>query len=234
MTMGNDDFELSKRKENQRNKNAEEVIRFSLSEIMLHFDDAIAIIERQYSIADELMLQDKELDAKNIWRAQVVFLSSALDFYMHEIAKFVLANMFDARIGATEKYGNIMIPMRIFEDALITGEGSYLFLEYINQVYSSVTMVSYGEIKEILKLIGIDASQIANDAFYKRGSVEKPIKKMEERLDRLYYRRNRIAHQTDRKHTNAQTEDITKAQVEEFISDIKRIVKAIDKEVRAL
>lgn len=56
---------------------------------------------------------------------------------------------------------------------------------------------------------------------------------MKRHLDELYSRRNVIAHQTDRTHTNAQINSITKEIVQEFMCDVEKVVKAIDTETRS-
>ena len=38
-------------------------------------------------MADELFESGKEEESRNIWRAQIVFLESAFDFYLHELTK---------------------------------------------------------------------------------------------------------------------------------------------------
>ena len=52
------------------------------------------------------------------------------------------------------------------------------------------------------------------------------------RLNELFSRRNIIAHQSDRAHTDAQVNIITKEIVQNFICDIEKIVRAIDAEAR--
>lgn len=48
----------------------------------------------------------------------------------------------------------------------------------------------------------------------------------------MFGRRNIIAHQADRAHTDAQFINITKEVVQSFIDDVEKIVLAIDAEVR--
>ena len=46
----------------------------------------------------------------------------------------------------------------------------------------------------------------------------------------LFQRRNMIAHQSDRRHADAQKEPISRETVEEFIADVEKIVAAVVKE----
>ena len=79
-------------------------------------------------------------------------------------------------------------------------------------------------------MLGLDIQSVANRAFYKQGEMEKTTEKLNRRLLELFERRNIIAHQSDRKHSNAQILDISKEIVEDFIEDTVAIVNAINEE----
>lgn len=92
-------------------------------------------------------------------------------------------------------------------------------------------MVSYESVKDQLNLLGIDLKNVADRAFYNRGEREKTRDKLRRRLNELFSRRNIIAHQSDRAHTDAQVKNITKEIVQDFMDDIQRIVNSINEEV---
>ena len=69
--------------------------------------------------------------------------------------------------------------------------------------------------------------EVAEKAFYQQGSSEKTLVKMKRRLKELYDRRNAIAHQMDRSHTDASICTITDDTVDDFISDITKIVDSV-------
>lgn len=221
-------LDLTSRNEDTRNKFQTEVVRFELDQIMQHFSETMREINAQFDIADELVASGKVTEGENIWRAQIVFLASALDFYMHELTKYGLCEIYDENWARTEKYDNLQVNMKVIEVALKSGEEVDWFLEYINGYYRKITMVSYDSVRDQLKLLGIDPVSVADEAFYQRGSTEKPKDKMKRRLNELFGRRNIIAHQTDREHGDAQVKNITKEIVQSFINDIEKIVKAID------
>lgn len=87
-------LELEPRQEGTREKAAPVIVRFCLNEIEEHFDENLRYIREQFSMADELFESGKEEESRNIWRAQIVFLESAFDFYLHELTKFGLSEMF--------------------------------------------------------------------------------------------------------------------------------------------
>ena len=152
--------------------------------------------------------------------------------FMHELTKYGLCEIYNENWERTEKYDNLQVNMKVIEVALKSGEEIDWFLDYINGYYRAMTMVSYDSVKDQLNLLGINLSSVANRAFYQRGGTEKTIKKMKRRLNELFNRRNIIAHQTDRAHSNSQANNITKDIVEDFIFDIKKIVSSIDNEAK--
>ncbi|MCI8886847.1 MAG: hypothetical protein HFG70_02055 [Hungatella sp.] len=183
-------------------------------------------------MADELLASKKITEGQNIWRAQIIFLASALDFYMHELTKYGLCEIYNENWNRTDKYDHLQINMKVIELALKSGEDIDWFLEYINGYYRTITMVSYESVKDQLNLLGISLTSVANGAFYQKGLTEKTKDKLKRRLNELFSRRNIIAHQTDRAHTDAQVQNITKEIVQNFICDIEKIVNSIDTEAR--
>ena len=230
--MADRNLDLMPRNEDTRDKFHTEVIRFELDEIMQHFTETIVAINAQFDVADELLKSGKVTEAENIWRAQIIFLASAFDFYMHELTKYGLCEIYNENWERTDKYDNLQVNMKAIEVALKSGEDIDWFLEYINSYYQTMTMVSYESVKEQFNLLGINLALVADGAFYQRGGTEKTKDKLKRRLNELFSRRNIIAHQTDREHTDAQVKNITKDIVINYICDIKKIVNAIDAEVR--
>ena len=90
---------LSKRKESVRQKNevASVAVQFELEQIKQHFYDSLKDINNQFSIADELCKVGKNTSAKDVWRSQIVFLEGIFDFYIHELSKYALVQMFNGK-----------------------------------------------------------------------------------------------------------------------------------------
>ncbi len=84
----NKSLDLNERIIDNRTKKLSPIITFDLNEILNHFNETICDIQSQGEIANKLPDNNKT-DAENIWRAQIIFLASALDFYMHEITNMV-------------------------------------------------------------------------------------------------------------------------------------------------
>ena len=135
-------LELSTRKEDTRNKNVPIVVRFEMSQIKQHFDESVSVVNSMFLIASDLVNLGKKEQAENIWRAQIVFLVSAFDFFMHEITKFGLEKIFDGDWEVTKKYNNITLDFATLTTALKAGEDSEWFVEFVNEQFAKDTMVS--------------------------------------------------------------------------------------------
>lgn len=229
--MGQRNLQLSGRKEETRNKTTPLIVKFELDEILQHYTESEKSICSMFTTVDYLIENNNEEQAKDIMRAQVVFLVGALDFFMHEITKLGLNKIFNGEWEQTKKYSNISVPMNVLNCALREGEDSDWFLEFVNQRFSTITIVSYDSVKEQMNLLGLNMQDIADEVFYDPNSREKTIDKLKNRLNGLFYRRNLIAHQLDRKHSNAEKLEIDRSMVEEFINNVKCIVCAISKQI---
>lgn len=226
------DLSLSSRKE--RTRNIIPIKIFSIDDIEKHFRESLQTIENKFQLAKELKDNGKLEDAKDIWRTQIIFLESAFDFYMHEIIKLGITNMFNEEWNdKTDKYMNLPFTMRDLENALTkTNENDSWLKEWINEQYSSKTMMSYKEFKSVCNLLNLPIQNIADSVFYERDSSDKTIDKLKIFIDNLYRRRNLIAHQSDRRMEDATLQNIEETDVQSYIKHMKDIVVAISMEIK--
>ena len=220
-------LDLVPRKEGTREKVTPVMIKFQLDEIKRHFDENVQYIRAQFKIADEMLQLGKEDDAKTIWRSQIVFVESAFDFYLHEITKYGLSEMFTGGWEKTEKYYNLSVKMSIVDKALNAREDTEWFIEFVNDFYKEKTLVSYESVKDQMNLLGLNVQDVADGVFYERGSDVKTKEKLKNSLEGLYHRRNIIAHQSGRRHSDAQLEEISKELVESHLEDVEKVVQKI-------
>ena len=228
----NRNFDLEERSEGVRDAYKPLTIYFNLNEILNHFNENIEAIKTQSDIIRILKENSKFNKAcDDIMRSQIVFLGSSLDFYMHELTKYGLYQIFDENWIPTEKYKNIELKMFNIEEYLKGNNVTNLwFLDFINEYFKSNTMISYEEVKDQLNLIGIKVGDIANAVFYKMNSNVKTIDQFKETLNELFKRRNIIAHQFDQDHYNAKINDISEDLVNKLLDTIVKIVNAIHSE----
>lgn len=222
-------LELMPRREETREKDTgnTNVIKFRLDEIESHYNENLEYIIAQFRIADELVQDERIEDARNVWRSQIVFLESAFDFYLHELTKYGLSEMFTGNWDKTEKYSNLSVKMSIVDTALNAREDTEWFLDFVNSFFRETTMMSFKSVKDQMNLLGIEIQHIADVVFYDSNSRVKTKDRLEECLDDLYKIRNIIAHQSGRRHSDAQREDVTKGMVEQHIEEISSIVQTI-------
>lgn len=217
--------DLLPRVENTRAK--KNVVKFDIDEIGEHFTSAISEIGSFFDVADSFIKENRCDEANYIFRTQVVMLESAFDFYLHELLKYGLNQIFTENWPQTEKYKNILMRMETVDAALKCNDDEW-FLEFVNDNYAKSTLTSYDAVHELIRLLDLDFSDIANRTFYERGSSEKPQDKFKRRINELYNRRNAIAHQYDREHRDASANAISEPEVRAFLNDTVAIVNAIN------
>ena len=220
------DLELARRKVNTRDAINVEV--FSLDDINRHFNDSVSLILKQIQLADNLFASGLEEEAKDILRSQIVFIDSAFDFYLHEILKLGIINMFHGDwTPKTDKYNNLLFDMKTLEAAITDDVSDEWLKNWINNKYSGKPLMSYEDFVDVCNLLALNVQDIADKLFYDKNSRTPTRDKLKYIISRLCARRNQIAHQSDRKRENAEREDITRDYVNETLEDIRKIVDAV-------
>ena len=221
------DLELAERKVNTRDAINVEV--FSLDDIKRHFNDSVSLILKQIQLADNLFASGLNEEAKDVLRSQIVFIDSAFDFYLHEILKLGIINMFHGDwTPKTEKYNNLIFNMKTLEAAIRDDESDEWLKNWINNKYAGKPLMSYEDFVEVCNLLALDVKDIADKLFYDKNSRTPTRDKLKYILNGLFARRNQIAHQSDRKRENAEREDITEEYVNETLDNIKNVIEAVN------
>lgn len=224
-------LDLTQRNEEVREKKTIKVIELELSEIFDQFNKNIQSIRDKFNTADKLLKEDDKESYKDILRSQIVFLDSALDYYMHCITKYGMNKMFKCEWEKTDKYNNFMVPLKKVEYVIKNIEDTTWFIELVNNTYAKDTFMEANSIKSQLSLIGIKFSDIAKVVCYEESNMQKQLDKLKSLLNRLFYRRNAIAHQSDRLHEDGKKKEITKEDVEHYINDVEKIVISIQNQI---
>lgn len=216
-------FSLNKRKEDCRLPSQPVVKKFNISEIKQHFFDSIKKVE-------DLTLIYKKINDESILRAQIVFLDSAFDFFMHEITKFCLSEMFEQNWERTSQYNNLNINLNQLHKILDEENRNEIFLECINSMYQSVSIISYKSIQQQFKLLGLDCKTISYKSF-KKSNKNQSVEALKKFFDCLYSKRNCIAHQSSRSHLDAKIKSFSPEFLSEAIATTKKVVTAIEEEI---
>ena len=225
--MGKRDLSLTPRNEETRERIIVSPVHFPLTDIKQHFDESMQSVKEQFTVADNLLSEGNAEGCRIIWRSQIVFAESLLDFYIHEMSKYCLFRMFIGEWQKSEKYKNLEIKMSKVEEALSAKESDEWFFEYLNERFTKDVFLSGDSMRDQLNLIGISFGEVMHRAFHK-DTVNASDKYGYRLVKQLFDRRNKIAHQNDRDHSSAAQTNITKEFVEQYISDIEAIVNAIN------
>lgn len=201
-------------------------IHFTLEEIIGHFREGMESVKLQYIVADSLLNQGNETGGKTIWRSQIVFAEGLLDYFIHEMSKYCLFQMFTGQWEKSMKYDNLMIPMSKVESAINANNSSEWFFSYLNDRFSRDVFLAAETMRDQLNLIGINHAGVMTAVFpmeKEQDSIKEGLRIIQE----MFQRRNAIVHQNDRSHATAEQNDISKEYVEDYINTVEYIANAI-------
>lgn len=212
---------LSSRKEETRNKKEikEIPVQFELDAIRQHFYDSLLDIKKQISIASELHSEGRIEEAEDIWRAQIVYVEGIIDFYLHELSKYAIVKMFSGKWKKTDNYGSFRIPLKDVEKGIRNPESTDWLFEHVNSRFSSETYLNPEQVGQQLNLIGLNFDEISSMSF--------PKAECKRQMRNLFQRRNQIAHQADRKHSNAEKESISYDFVNNAVTFATTFIEAV-------
>lgn len=221
------DLSLSSRNENTRpQQEMRRVVHFNLQEIIDRFNISIQDIEKKFELYEYLLSSDKVEEAKDILRSQIVFVESALDFFLHEMTKYSYFKMFSSEWEKTSQYKNFNVKMEVVEKGLSSVDSKEWFFECVNDTFGRVVFLSNESMKDQLNAMGIPYSEVMHNVFAQKNPDES-ITKAKKFIRELFNRRNEIVHQNDRNHDSALQNNIERVYVEEVINIIKKIVYEI-------
>lgn len=193
----------------------------NLENIFKQFKQNIDNVKSKFEIYEILSNNNYEKSSKDILRSQIVFLMSTLDFYMHEIARYSLLQMFRGEKEKTNSYKNFIVSITVVEKALQNPESVDWLSEEIVYRNSHKTFMSSKEIKNTLSLI-------SNKKIYSEIEERLDMKgKLTNKLKEIYKRRNKIVHQSDRIHNSDNLYEVKKETVEEYVYIIENMGQII-------
>lgn len=222
---------LAPRREDTRDKRQPPAaIRFTLAEVKAHFDQNLAAVRAQTAVAAEMKQSGSHAEAEFIWRTQILYLESALDYYMHELTTYGMVQMYTRRWPRTAAYAKIKLSITAVDDGLASPGSSDWLVSYVGDAFGRDTLTNYPRIKDQADLLGLDIRAVMKTAFPLPKNAPKrsnPVGYGSEILTELCTRRNRIAHQTDRDPDNAVQTPISADYVKRAIGHVERLVRAL-------
>lgn len=210
------DCDEEKRKKPQRTKKTI-IVDADFEEIKKHLKENIDDVKVKFALADRESVTNIH-DAEEIWRSQIVFLDSALDFYIHEVTTYGFIKIFNGEWPETNNYKQKRVSMEFAVNLYRNSENAKeLIKTEIDFINSQYCFMDYKNISTNLKMVGI---QPAN-SFHKD-------------IDKFYKRRNLIAHQSDRLPNNPVKQPISKQDVEIYITLVEAFTTDINTKVNEL
>ena len=202
------------RKEDSRKKRSVRLI-VKIFDVRTHFNENIKDVEAKFELAQREAKSDLH-SAEEIWRSQVVFLESSLDFYIHEVVKYGFLKIFNGDWEETAQSRNFRLRfpllMKMYKDA---GTAAQSLSDEIDEINRENCFLNFDNMQNNLKMVGL-----------KIEGRYKPF------VNELYGRRNKIAHQSNRIPGSAEKCVIKEADVKNYIKKVKEIVSSIDKQVK--
>lgn len=194
------------------------------NKIINTFNNSIDSLRKKIGIHEGLNKKGFTEEADDVLRSIVVFLMSAVDFYMHEIVKYSLVKMFKGEKSKTVGYKNSLVPLKVVEKGIKNPQNIDWLEDGIIQQQGFKTFMAADKIGEVLKLIS--NKEIFSEVASQLG---KSTEELKNEIQKIYTRRNKIAHQTDRHHKTNRLSSIKKEEVERFIDLIESFILEVHK-----
>ena len=205
--------ETSRKEDSRKKRPIRHVVK--IFDVRTHFNENIKDVEAKFELAKKEATYDLH-SAEEIWRSQVVFLESSLDFYIHEVVKYGFLKIFNGDWEETAQSRNFRLRfpllMKMYKDA---GTAAQSLSDEIDEVNRENCFLGFDNMQSNLKMVGLKV-----DGKYKSF------------INELYGRRNKIAHQSDRIPGSAEKCVIKETDVKNYIKKIKEIVSSIDDQVK--
>ncbi|MCF0224713.1 MAG: hypothetical protein HUK20_10625 [Fibrobacter sp.] len=205
--------ETARKGENRKKRSVRLIVK--ILDVRSHFNENLKDVEEKFKLAQKERATDSH-SAEEIWRSQVVFLESALDFYVHEVVKYGFLKIFNGDWAETVKSRNFRVRFPLVMEMYKDAENAAQSLsDEIDEINRENCFLGFEHMQTNLKMVGLGV-----DSKYKEFITE------------LYKRRNQIAHQSDRLPGSAAKLGISESDVKGYIKTVKEIVSSIDEQIK--
>lgn len=190
------------------------------TELLVHFNKNITMIEDSISIYQYLKSNSKNLDASFLLRAQFVLLVSAFDTFIHG---FVIENIIDSYFEGKCDF-NIDIPISVSYDLERADDKNHkieILKVCMQKKLSKDTFQSPKSIEYAANIIGI------KNLWAQLKELNKKPEDIKNQLALIVNRRNKIAHESDWNQLRNEYEDISLEDVITCKDFINNLVRAI-------
>lgn len=215
-----DSLNFSSRKEGGRDKNPPKRIKnIALDDIQKRFDESMNDVENLFNVCTSLK-ENNLPGAEDIYRAQILFLDSSLDFYIHEITKYGLVQIVDPEVSGwnvNDEFKKFKVSINFLKRVYSNREDIKVILKELNDTIQYSSYMKFEAVSSQLDLIGLEKPEGFENYRYV--------------IDGLSDRRNAIAHASDRDMKGDKT-DIDETTVRNFMEKLKEFQKLIHEAVK--
>ena len=190
-----------------------------------HFDTNIGRVKEIGGLYDALSgLTTSIIDASDLLRSQIVMAVSAVDHYIHEVARLGMLEIFDGKRNPTDAFLRFQVSMVTLQQISVSSGSSRILLENeIREKHSYLSFQHPDKIADAIRLFYPDPlwPSVAT-------SLSTSVDDVKTRLKLIVERRNKIAHEADMDPSFPSARwPITKQDVQSTIDFIEKICGAI-------
>jgi hypothetical protein len=160
------------------------------------------------------------LDLSDILRSQIVMGVSAMDCYVHAVARIGMSEIFSGGRVATNAYQKFSVSLRCATDLPVSG-ASALESE-IRRLHGFLSFQDPGKISEAIRLVS--PVELWKGVATALGETPDDVR---ESINLIVQRRNKIAHESDINHVDGSRWPISEAIVDGAINRIERVCEVI-------
>jgi hypothetical protein len=132
------------------------------------------------------------IDISDIWRAELVLAVSALDHFIHELARTGMVEIANGTRTKTDAYLRFRIPLAAAESALAGVPHDLWFTEAVREQHSWLSFQDPEKIADAIRLVS--TAKLWDEVAAELGL---PARDVKTRLKLVVERRNKIAHEAD-------------------------------------
>ena len=193
-----------------------------LNVIIQHFTEDLEITKELLALARELD-KSKNTKAESLRHALTARLSSMLDFYLHELSRYVLTQIFQDNWQISDEYSKLAYDITIPElNEIIYSDKKpvKMFYDFISKKEHYRSYINPNDIRQLLKRLCIPYEKVCSQSGYS-------VDKCNQILESLKRDRHTVVHQSGRQSHTAKPISITQTDLEDKTNFLEKFVGAI-------
>jgi hypothetical protein len=198
-----------------------------MNNALIQFEANITRVRELGALVQASQLAAPMLDTTDILRSQMVLSISALDHFVHELARLGMIQIAKGNRVKTDSYSRFSIPCSATEAALNGRTPEEWLGEVVREKHSWVSFQDPDKLADAIRLIS--SKKLWEQVGIRLGMSAKDVKT---RLKLIVERRNKIAHEADMDPANPSFRwSITGVMVNDVLDFVSKVCEAIYDEV---